>query len=252
MATQDQYLRQDVVATGDVTLGDDTSDLTTITGSLVMGDVLIAPPSTNDYGPGPLTNEVIFTFPHASYDAATVTVVVVDDVNDDLYMASFNIAHIGGAATLSSAYGVVDAWGGTNPTFNVNYGGSNVELRMNLADSVSASVAVDSKLYSSVESPEITITLQPTNETETAPAPATFNLTATSNDGGTLSYQWEVSSDGGSTWANATGGVYSGDTTVALQVTNTTGLDTYQYRCVVSSSGTASDVTSSAGVLTVL
>lgn len=251
MASQDQYLRQDVVATGDVTLGDDTADLTTITGSLVMGDVLIAPPSTNDYGPGPLTNQVIFTFPHASYDAATVTVVVVDDVNDDLYMASFNIAHIGGAATLSSAYGVVDAWGGTNPSFNVNYGGSNVELRMSLADSVSASVVVDSKLYSSVVSPEITIQVQPANGSVTAPAPNSFFVTAITNDGGTLNYQWEVSSDGGSTWANATGGVYSGDTTSTLAVTNSTGLNGYQYRVIVGSSGTASDVTSNSATLTV-
>ncbi len=255
---QDQYLRQDVIAQGDVTLGDDANDATIIAGTLTHGDATTVAAFATDYGPGPLTNEVIYALVVGVDDAAAITVTVVDDANDDLYMASFNIATAGGSAVLSSAYGVVDIWGGTNPTFNANYsagtgpnGADEVQLRMSLADSVSVSVTVDAKLYAAVASPEITISVQPANGSVTAPAPNSFFVTASTNDGGVLTYQWEVSSDGGSTWANATGGVYSGDTTNTLAVTNSTGLNGYQYRVVIGSSGDASDITSSAATLTV-
>lgn len=254
---QDQYFRQDAVAQqnfdvlGNTQLGDSSGDITTVVGKMVIGGTTVQPTANTFYGPGPLTNTVIFSFPASSYDAAAVTVTVADDVNSDVYAATFTIAHDGTTPVLSSAYGVADAWGGTNPTFNVNNSAGTIQLRMSLADSVSVGVAVDAKLYSAQTSPAITISVQPSNASVTAPAPATFNVLASTNDSGTLSYQWEVSSDGGSTWANATGGVYSGDTTAALQVTDSTGLNTYQYRCVVGSSGTASDKTSNAATLTV-
>lgn len=259
---QDQYLRQNVVAQGNVTLGDDASDSTTVVGSFILGDTTVVSPSSAPYGPGPLTNEEIFSFqasaPGAFYDAATVTVSVVDDANDDLYMASFNIAHQGGTATLSSAFGVVDIWGGTDPTFNASYsagtgpnGSDEVLLRMNIADSVSVRVGTDAKLYAALTSPEITIGVQPTNQSVTAPAPATFNVANVStNDGGTLTYQWEFD-DGVSGWANATGAPYSGDTTATLTVTDSTGLNGYQFRCTVTSDAIASPVTSNTVTLTV-
>lgn len=255
---QEQYLRQDVVAQGDVQLGDDAADVTSVVGSLVIGNATIVAPSATNYGPGPMTNEVIYSFDVPDGDAAIVTVTVADDANDDYYMATFSIAHNGSSAVLSSASGVVDIWGGTNPTFNANYsvgtghsGADEVQLRMSLADSVSVRVGTDTKLFAPQTSPEITISVQPANASVTAPAPNSFFVTASTNDGGTLSYQWEVSSDGGSTWANATGGVYSGDTTNTLAVTNSTGLNGYQYRVVISSSGIASDITSGAATLTV-
>lgn len=258
---QEQFLRQDVVAQGNVQLGDDSSDIVNIAGgALVIGGQRIVRVPSATYGPGPLTNEVIYSFAASGqvfYESAVLTVTVSDDANDDVYMASFNIAHAGGTATLSTAYGEVDVWGGTNPTFNAFYssgtgpGGSDeVQLRMNIADSVSVAVALDAKLHLAVASPEITIGVQPTNESVTAPAPVAFNLTATTNDGGTLTYQWEVD-DGVSGFVNATGGVYSGDTTDTLGVTDSTGLNGYQFRCTVTSDATASPVTSSTVTLTV-
>lgn len=252
---QDQFLRQDVVAQqdfevlGNTQLGNGPGDTTTVVGMMVIGGTSVQPVTNTFYGPGPLTNEVIYSFAAATYDAAQVTVTVADDVNSDVYAASFTIAHDGTTPVLSSAYGEADAWGGTNPTFNVNNNAGTIELRMNIADSVSVGVAVDAKLFSAQTSPEITIGVQPANQSVAAPAPATFNLTATTNDSGTLTYQWEVDNGGG--FANATGGVYSGDTTDTLTITDSTGLDTYQFRCVVSSSATASDVTSSTVTLTV-
>lgn len=99
---------------------------------------------------------------------------------------------------------------------------------------------------------EITIGTQPSGASVTAPAAASFTVVATTNDGGTLSYQWRISTDGGTTYANVSnGGVYSGATTASLAISNSTGLDGRKYQVVVSSTGGAPNVTSSAATLTV-
>jgi hypothetical protein len=98
----------------------------------------------------------------------------------------------------------------------------------------------------------ITIGTQPANSSVTAPAAASFTVAATTNDGGSLSYQWQISTDGGTTWGNVTnGGVYSGATTVTLAISNSTGLNTRRYRCLVSSTLTAPTATSNSALLTV-
>ncbi len=57
-----------------------------------------------------------------------------------------------------------------------------------------------------------------------------------------VTYQWQFSSDGGSTWFNASGGVYSGDTTNALTVNPSLMLNGYLFRCIATN---ASGVTTS-------
>lgn len=258
MSTQDQYLRQDVVAQqnfevlGNTQLGNDASDITTVVGKMTIGGTTVQPVAAANYGPGPLTNEVIFSFTAASYDAAIATVTVVDDANADIFVASYAIAHDGTTPTLSSAYGQVDIWSGTDPTFNVNNNAGTIELRMDIADAVSVNVAVDAKLFAAQTSEFITISGQPANDTVVeGDTPATFSVTATSNDSGTLSYQWQVDSGGG--FGNVTDdATYSGATTDTLTITTTDQtLTTYQYRCVVSSTGGAADATSNAATLTV-
>ncbi len=65
------------------------------------------------------------------------------------------------------------------------------------------------------------------------------------------SYQWQVSTDG-STWANATGGVYSNETTTTLSITGaTTSMNGYQYK-LLSSSSCETNVASTAATLTVM
>lgn len=61
----------------------------------------------------------------------------------------------------------------------------------------------------------------------------TYNLTAT---GAGLTYQWQISTDNGTTWTNlANGGFYTGVTTSSLAITSvTTGMTNYRYRCIVS------------------
>ena len=87
------------------------------------------------------------------------------------------------------------------------------------------------------------ITVQPADQTVTAPAPATFNVTAT---GTAPAYEWQSSSDAGVTFTPVPGGPNA----PSLAVTNTTTTQTgLRYRVRVSNS--AGSVTSNSGLLTV-
>ena len=70
--------------------------------------------------------------------------------------------------------------------------------------------------------------------------------------GGSLTYQWQVSTNGGGTFTNLTNtGVYSGTTVAAMNITGATlAMNTYQYRCVISGACSPA-ATSTAGILTV-
>src|ERR1035437_7738307 len=93
-----------------------------------------------------------------------------------------------------------------------------------------------------------TITTPPANVTVCAPSGTSFDVTATN----ALTYQWQVSTDGGVTWNNVVnGGVYGGATTATLNISNTTGLNGNQYRCVVGGGPSCVPAISVAAILTV-
>ena len=96
----------------------------------------------------------------------------------------------------------------------------------------------------------ITIDNQPQAATVTTGDPASFVVAAqTRPAGGTLSFQWEEDQGSGFV-ALAEAGVYGGTTDATLAISDSTGLDGYQYRVVISVVGGA-DVTSDAATLTV-
>lgn len=67
-------------------------------------------------------------------------------------------------------------------------------------------------------------------------ATATFTVTVDAQpENGNVAYYWQVSTDTGATWANATtgGGVYANVTTASLHVLLPTGLDGYEYRVAI-------------------
>lgn len=98
----------------------------------------------------------------------------------------------------------------------------------------------------------ITISAQPPNRSIGSGGNTTFTVTASTNDGGSLSYQWQISTDGGTNWSNiSNGGVYSNATTATLGISDVTGLNSRRYRVRVSSNGGSPTVTSNAGTLTV-
>ncbi len=93
------------------------------------------------------------------------------------------------------------------------------------------------------------ISAHPNNSTICENTNTSFSVTAT---GTALTYQWQVSTNSGGTWANvANTGIYTGATTATLNLTAaTTAVNGYQYRCVVSGTCTPS-ATSNAAVLTI-
>ncbi|MBS1510527.1 MAG: T9SS type A sorting domain-containing protein [Bacteroidetes bacterium] len=96
----------------------------------------------------------------------------------------------------------------------------------------------------------IALTAQPGNTTVCAGSTANFSVTAT---GTSPVYQWQESTNGGTTWNNITnGGVYSGATTASLTLTGVTaGMSGYQYRNIVNGTAPCGNVTSNSGILTV-
>lgn len=95
-------------------------------------------------------------------------------------------------------------------------------------------------------------TVQPTNQSAIAPAPATFSATVVANPA-PVTYQWQVSTNGGVAWSDiAAGAPYTGQTTNSLTLNPTAvgpPYNGYQYRLKATNSlGTT---TSSAATLTV-
>jgi hypothetical protein len=96
----------------------------------------------------------------------------------------------------------------------------------------------------------ITIDTQPAAASVTSPADVVFTVAASiTGTGGTLTYQWQVSTDGGSTWANT---VDASGTAATLTVISTDAeyVTANEFRCIVSATG-ADSVTSDAVAATI-
>lgn len=96
----------------------------------------------------------------------------------------------------------------------------------------------------------ITIDTQPTAASVTSPADVEFTVAASiTGTGGTLAYQWQVSTDGGSSWANT---VDASGTAATLTVISTDAeyVTGNEFRCIVSATG-ADSVTSDAVAATI-
>ncbi len=89
----------------------------------------------------------------------------------------------------------------------------------------------------------VKITAQPKSVSIAEGGSATFSVAAS---GSGLTYQWQVSTNGGSSWSNSPA---DGNKTATLTVPATTSRNGYKYRCVVKSG--SSSVTSAAATLTV-
>jgi hypothetical protein len=92
----------------------------------------------------------------------------------------------------------------------------------------------------------ISITAQPASQaTSVANGTATFSVTASVTLSATLSYQWQRSTNSGSTWT-----AISGETSASLALTGLVAEDNgNQYRVIVSATGGATSVTSNAATL---
>ena len=111
---------------------------------------------------------------------------------------------------------------------------------------------------------EVVISAQPASQEVSTGAPATFAVTAAIEGaaGGSISAQWQVSSNGGANWSNISSGqntgygpqyLYqgSGFTGQELFLTGTSGaMANFQYRVILTTQGQSGNVTSAAATLT--
>lgn len=97
------------------------------------------------------------------------------------------------------------------------------------------------------------ITVQPVNRSTTGGAATTFAVTSTATGAySALTYQWQISNDGGSTWSNlSNAGVYSGVATATLSLSATTGLNGKKYRVICGTDTANTNATSDVVTLTV-
>lgn len=136
--------------------------------------------------------------------------------------------------------------GATSATLNI----SNVTTAMNgYAYNVivtNSCGATTSSCATLTVSPNTAITSQPSSATACAGTDVTFNSAAT---GATLAYNWQVSTDGGTSWNSLNPAV----TTPSLTLTGVTaGMSGYQYRMVANSTGSCTGTaTTNAVTLTV-
>ena len=93
------------------------------------------------------------------------------------------------------------------------------------------------------------ISVNPSNSTVCSPSATSFSVTAS---GTSLTYQWQISTNNGGSFANITnGGVYSGATSNTLAISNSAGLTGNQYQVIVSGAAPCAAATSTAATLTV-
>jgi len=134
-------------------------------------------------------------------------------------------------------------WTGSIDEFRITKGIARYAGNFTVPGSAGASSA-DLTLPVTFYTPTITISSQPSNQTASSGA-ATFGVTASVSPFGAATYQWQKSTNSGSTWASVSGA------TSSLALTSlTTSNNGDQYRVIVSSDG-ATSVTSNAATLTV-
>jgi hypothetical protein len=91
----------------------------------------------------------------------------------------------------------------------------------------------------------VSITAQPNNSVSLEGSDATFSLTAT---GTGLTYQWQVSTDGGSTWNNASG---TSTNSAYTEYSITLAMAGNKYQCIISGTSPCGSGTSSVATLTI-
>jgi hypothetical protein len=130
---------------------------------------------------------------------------------------------------------------------------SGYRYRANVQDACGSATQVTSSSATLSQYANVSINTHPSNSSICPGANTTYTVAATVSNG-SASYQWALSTDGGTTYNNVSnGGVYSGATTATLSITGATlSMNSYRYRATVQDGcGSVSQAVSNAGTLTV-
>ncbi len=191
----------------------------------------------------------------ATSNSATLTVTTTDVAPEITSSPSGQIAALGSAVTFTVA-----ATGRPAPTFQWRKDGNTIAGATNATFTITSVTLNDVGHYSATATNSLgtVISGSATLTVSTTAARHLNDVTVTSGHGTTLSagsvtgtVKWQVSTNGGTTWADlADGGNYSGATTATLAIANVgSTLNGARYRFVVSNNGVIS--TSNGAMLTV-
>lgn len=130
------------------------------------------------------------------------------------------------------------------------YNGRCYRLRITTGDCTGGDAFYTDDACLRVEGP-ISIVTQPDDEVECSDDFVQFTVGTLNGGEGTIQYQWEVSTNSGSTWTTLTNtGVYTGVNSDTLGISDLTGLGGNQYRVTIWT-GECAQTTSDPGTLTV-
>jgi hypothetical protein len=245
-------------ASGTIALGTDgavTGTSTAFTTEAAVGDILTA--NSIDFRITSIGSDTAATVVDADTAGAAIAAQSAGasyTLSEKPTMMSFN--SVGGYSS-ETVFGVDENEMAANPDIGAGHAGW-VHVRTNGSRKISETLVALSKngVTGDAEDTEfedylITITTQPADDESATGEAVTFTVVSTiSGTGGTQTFQWALSTDGGSTFSNiSNGGVYSGATTATLAISDNTGLDANQYRVTISATG-ADSVTSTAATLT--
>ena len=246
----------DKTSTGTVAIGTDgavTGTTTSFTTEAKVGDILTA--NSIDFRITAIADDTNATVVDADTAGAAIVAISAGaqyTLSEKPTMLGFNSV---GGYTSETVFGVDENEMAANKAVGAAHAGW-VHVRTNGSRKISETLVALSKngITGDAEDTEfedylISITTQPADDDSATGEAVTFSVVAAiTGTGGTLTYQWQE--DSGSGFANITAaGVYSDVTTDTLAISDNTGLDTYQYRVVVSATG-ADSVTSTAATLT--
>ncbi|WP_417352623.1 T9SS type A sorting domain-containing protein [Flavobacterium alkalisoli] len=182
---------------------------------------------------GAITNSTAPSIGNFSVEDGSQSFADCGDTDNDGFADYMDLDSDGdGCSDANEAYGLADADGNDGDMY---FGVGPVAVNPD-GTVIGASYAGTNNNVVSVGS-ESTIDTQPIEQTGIIAANATFSV-AVSGGSGTTNYQWQESTDNGTTWADITdGGVYSNATTNVLTITGVTALmDGYDYRVVITQS----------------
>lgn len=198
----------------------------------------------------------------------TITTQPTDATICDLGNTSFSVVADGGVGTLS--YQWQESTDGGTSFSDITDGGiyaGATTATLNLTSVTDAMhqneyrVLVNTGFCSATTSTAATLTVEGSISFTTQPTDSdicendntSFTVVVDNETGaGTITYQWQESTDGGTSFSDVTdGGIYSGASTASLNLTGATiGMDGYQYR-LLANTGACTTITSSVATLDV-
>jgi hypothetical protein len=210
-----------------------------------------------------------FYFADLSSSIAGVDVVYVADDNSTGTITKYSLVSgswvSNGSVTAGGVRGLTGSVSGSTVRLFATGAPTGASYVYSLTDNGGYNAAISGSLSTIVDRSSVSLiafrgicftptqfTSQPTNASGCTGSNSTFSVTMATGTNAIYTYQWQTSSNGGSSWSAVTNNApYSNTTTATLSIANPSlSLDNAQYRCVVTYMGNAI-LTSNAAVLTV-